>query len=57
MCRIGTHLPGLVPLLNRLGAAAMGHRNVTDRSDRVFANAYLDQVQPSRVRDGRATSA
>lgn len=39
MCRVGARLPPVVPLLNRVGAATVGNRRVTDRSDRVFATS------------------
>lgn len=39
LCRVGARAPALVPSLNRLGAATIGDRSFTDRSDRVFATA------------------
>lgn len=39
MCRLGARVPAVVPALNRVGAATVGGRRVTDRSDRVFVTS------------------
>lgn len=39
MCRLGARVPSVVPVLNRVGAATLGGRSVTDRSDRVFVTS------------------
>jgi FAD-linked oxidoreductase len=43
LCEIGKVLPRSVPALNRFAASAMGDRDYTDRSDRIF-------VSPRRTR-------